>query len=233
MDSYYTLYQEGIKSDRVLCVGNLVGDMLKYILPHTPSASEILTGAKVPSAVAESSEGFALITIEAKNGFNSARAFSDLVSLLCELGNSLPVVWSLSEEMMQNIQTNGAASRLEAARVILLPAQGYLQLLGLLENCKCLVSGAENMLMEEAASLRVPSVRLSYDVSMSTLLADGGMSKDSETSDGAIRVILWQLANSTPPQEAPGYWDSGTATRIANHLLLCIPKSETLSYAGA
>ena len=233
MDSYYTLYQEGIKSDRVLCVGNLVGDMLRYALPHAPSPDEILAGLNAPHGIANSSEGFALVTVEGKEQFDLPNLFSDLVNFLCELGAELPVVWPLNDETMRRLQTTGAAARLQAARVVLLPTQGYLQLLGLLEHAKCLIADAEGVLADEATSLRVPLVRLNWDTATSTLVAHGGADEPAGSSDKPMRIIRQYLEASAPQQDSPAYWDSGTATRIANHLLLWFPKSDKVSYAKA
>jgi UDP-N-acetylglucosamine 2-epimerase len=224
MDSYYTLYQEGIKSDRVLCVGNLVGDMLKQVLPHAPSPDEILTDANVATSYAVAPQGFVLVTLDAGEVTDAPKALQDLLELLCELGAGMPVIWLVDGPTRQLLAD--AAERLQAAGVLLLPEPGYLQLLGLLEKAKCLVCGPNAALLEEAVALRIPSVTLNRDPAGTVWLAEAGSPVTGDAADKPLALIRQQLAQPSPAQDAPTYWDSGTATRIANHLLLWLPKAD-------
>ena len=229
MDSYYTLYQEGIKSDRVLCVGNLVGDMLKQVLPHAPSPDEILTDASVPTTYAAGPQGFVLVTLAAPGPAETPTALQGLADMMCELGATLPVIWSVSALTHQQI--GASAERLRAAGVLLLPEPGYLQLLGLLEKARCLVCGPEGALLEEAASLRIPSVTLSHDPERQAWSAQADTPSKSDGADKPLALIQQQLSHASLAQDAPTYWDSGTATRIANHLLTWLPKTDKAALA--
>jgi putative secretion ATPase (PEP-CTERM system associated) len=233
MDSYYTLYQEGIKSDRVLCVGNLVGDMLRCALPHAPSADEVLAGSNVRRGVTNLPSGFAVATVEAETLLDAPRARAATIDFLCELGAELPVIWPMGNLLLQRLQADGAAGRLDAARVFCLPAQGYLQALGLLEKARCLVADTENVLVDEAAALRIPVARLSWDSANANLMADRGAGAGVEGLGKPMQIVRQYLDAASPQPDSPAYWDSGTATRIANHLLLWLPKAEKLDYASA
>lgn len=226
MDSYYTLYQEGIKSDRVLCVGNLVGDMLKYALPHAPSPSEILTGVGTHNADLDGESGFALVDIGPAEFLREIRVEEAVVSLMCEISKELPVIWPAEVEVVNRLKAGGYAVRLEASRVIVVPFQGYLQRLGLLENAKCLVEFNQYGLLEEAGSLRIPALHVTLDPVSAEL-------KVVDESDGsqvgtklASQVLRRLLAKPTTPPNAPAYWDLGAATRVATHLGLWLPKIE-------
>jgi general secretion pathway protein A len=229
MDSYYTLYQEGIKSDRVLCVGNLVGDMLKQVLPHAPSPDEILTDANVPTRYAGAPQGFVLATLDARETTDAPTAVQEIVDLLCELGAALPVIWPVNARTRELLADS--AERLDAAGVLLMAEPGYLQWLGLLEKAKCLISGTEGLLLEEAASLRIPSVTLSLDPAAPGWHAEAGTPAKGDSADKPLALIRQQLAQAAPAPDAPTYWDSGTATRIANHLLLWLPKNDKAGLA--
>lgn len=226
MDSYYTLYQEGIKSDRVLCVGNLIGDMLKYALPHAPSPSEILTAAGARNAEVDDKSGFALVDIEPAEFLREIRVEEAVVSFLCEIAKEFPIIWPAEVEVVNRLKASDYANRLEAAKVIVVPFQGYLQRLGLLENAKCLLEFNPYGLIEEAGSLRIPALRVTLDPANSEL-------KVVDESDGsqvgtklASQVLRRLLAKPSTPLGAPAYWDLGAATRVATHLGLWLPKIE-------
>ena len=231
MDSYYTLYQEGIKSDRVLCVGNLVGDMLKQVLPHAPSPDEILTDANLPISHAVSPQGFVLVAMGAVEATEAPKAMDELVNLMCELSAGMQVIWPVNAQAQHQLAS--ATDRLRAAGVLLLPELGYLQQLGLLEKAKCLVCGPEGALLEEASSLRIPSVMLSHDPDTAIWLAEAGTPSKGDGAEKPLTLIRQQLVQAAPAQDAPTYWDSGTATRIANHLLLWLPKSAKVGLVKA
>ena len=233
MDSYYTLYQEGIKSDRVLCVGNLVGDMLKRVLSHAPRPAATLKHAKLIQEFSETLPRFALVTISAVGNFQSKPALHALANALCALGPELPSIWPLSEGAQQHLQGTEMAAKLIAARVTLLSVPGYLQYLGLLEGAACLVADADGTLVEEARSLHIPSLHLDYSVVKSALFIQGESSTDAQTPEQMGTTIRQYLASLTTTPDSPAYWDSGTAIRIANHLLTCLPANEKVSYAKA
>jgi general secretion pathway protein A len=219
MESYYTLYQEGIKSDRVLCVGNLIGDVLKNA-QHVASSSG--TSQAVPQlapGAAGSREGFALVTMGECG--HASDALSHTVAALCAIGAVLPLVWTVNDSLLKRIQAqDGSAARLASARVTLLPDSGYLQQVGLLMKAKCLVGGADGVLFEEAASLRIPAVMLTEGAPAHGEAPDAAISIASP--DQAASAVRRRLSEP-PATDSPAYWDTGTASRIANHLLLWLP----------
>jgi UDP-N-acetylglucosamine 2-epimerase len=231
MDSYYTLYQEGIKSDRVLCVGNLVGDMLKHVLPHAPSPAEVLTDAGAATDAADSPSGYLLVTVGTRENIASSKAVLEIVTLLCELGRDLPVIWPVGPEILEQIRSAGLKEQLREANVTVLPLQGYLQLLGLLEKARCLVCGVDDSLLDEAMSLRIPSVTLGFDGPTSALIARAGALASEHAPGMPLSVVRQEMTSATSTMDSPVYWDSGTATRIANHLLLSLPKGDKAGVA--
>lgn len=235
MDSYYTLYQEGIKSDRVLCVGNLIGDMLKHALPHAPSIQEIMRSAGASIQFPDSSaspNGYLLVSIDQANSADRGRALAGMVDLLPQFGAELPVIWVLDDTSANTLQADGSIERLQSSNVHVLRPQGYLQQLGLLENARCLVTDDGDDFIDEASSLRVPAVRLSFDPARSAWVVHTSSSAGG-TSDGTAKVIRDTLADSERQADIPAYWDSGTATRIANHLVLTLERSEDTIRAKA
>ena len=145
----------------------------------------------------------------------------------------MPIVWPVNNTVLGQFEANGTAAKLRAAKIVLLPAQGYLQCLGLLEAAKCLIAGPESTLAEEADSLKIPTLAFNYAEPEASLVVDGEAFDGAVGAERALTIIRQHLAVPVAPQDSPAYWDSGTATRIANHLLLWLPKSERANYAEA
>lgn len=226
MDSYYTLYQEGIKSDKVLCVGNLIGDMLKFALPHAPSLQEILTNSHAKIGDTDDASGILLVAVNLEESVGFQNTATELASVLNGLAAEGMVIWLVNEQTQTHLQESGLLASLEESRVTVLSGQGYLQMLGLLENAKCLITDAEAHLIEEAASLRIPTLHLTYDLESAEWVATPVSASATGATEKPLQSVRHLLENSASQGDTPAYWDSGTATRIANHLMLSLAQRD-------
>lgn len=231
MDNYYSLYQEGISSERVLCVGNLVGDMLKYALPHAADPDELFASADTRGVVSGKNLGLVLIGVEPTKRFFEVGTLDKVVSIIIELAKDLSVAWPVEVEAMNYLNSGGYTNRLEASGVQCILAPGYLERLGLLDKAKCLIEFGDCGFREEAASLHIPTVRISQDSAGSEL----GLADAAETGDHGTMPILKTISalieKPASAPDSPAYWDLGAATRIANHLGLWLPKTESANQA--
>lgn len=176
--------------------------------------------------------GFMLVSVNVRSPSAAGNALSDMAGMLTEFSTEWPVVWLLDETSLEALRVDGTLESLLQANVHVLPPQGYLQQLGLLENAKCLVTDDREELIDEASSLRIPVVRLTHDLAKSAWVA---LSPSSQGGDAGspTRMIKELLADSKRQLDSPAYWDSGTATRIANHLVLTLARTDETVRAKA
>lgn len=221
--TYYTLYREGIPSDRVHCVGSLAANLLHFGLPHAVPPLESFARAKLSPAVLNDPRGFGLVSLALQ-----PKTMDELLPMLATLGRELPLVWPLREEALVALKSTGQEARLADAGVIVMPAQGYLEEIGLLQQARCLIAGSEGELVEEAVTLGVRSITLGNDRS-GTPVADPSSIVVGRNVEQALKAVREILLTESARVDVPEYWDGGTASRIAKHLRSWLPASMRVS----
>ena len=221
--TYYTLYREGIPSDRVHCVGSLAANLLHFGLPHAVPPLESFARAKLSPAVLNDPRGFGLVSLALQ-----PKAMDELLPMLATLGRELPLVWPLREEALVALKSTGQDGRLADSGVIVMPAQGYLEEIGLLQQARCLIAGSEGELVEEAVTLGVRSITLGNDRS-GTPVADPSSIVVGRNVEQALKAVREILLTESARVDVPEYWDGGTASRIAKHLRSWLPASMRVS----
>jgi len=225
--TYYTLYREGIPSDRVHCVGSLAANLLHFGLPHAVPPQESFARAKLSPAVLNDPRGFGLVSLALQ-----PRSMDEVLPMLATLGRELPLVWPLREDALVALKSTGQEARLAEAGVVVMPAQGYLEEIGLLQQARCLIAGAEGELVEEAVTLGVRSITLGSDRSVAPA-ADASSIVVGRSVEQALKAVREILLTESARVDVPEYWDGGTASRIAKHLRSWLPASMRVSTARA
>jgi len=225
--TYYTLYREGIPSDRVHCVGSLAANLLHFGLPHAVPPLESFARAKLSPVVLNDPRGFGLVSLALQ-----PKAMDELLPMLATLGRELPLVWPLREDALVALKSTGQEARLADSGVIVMPAQGYLEEIGLLQQARCLIAGSEGELVEEAVTLGVRSITLGNDRS-GTPVADPSSIVVGRNVEQALKAVREILLTESARVDVPEYWDGGTASRIAKHLRSWLPASMRVSTARA
>ncbi|MEQ1693727.1 MAG: UDP-N-acetylglucosamine 2-epimerase [Gemmatimonas sp.] len=113
---------------------------------------------------------------------------------LVALSRELPLLWPMRSNLFSRFSTSGLAEQVKGTRISAMPSQGFLQSLDLLRNSTCLVACSEGEWLDEAKLLGVPT----------------------RVFVGSPRHML---GAQTATSRSPEYWDTGTALRIAKHLI--------------
>ncbi len=219
--SFYALYREGIRLDRVRSVGNLTNEMLDHALSSTSGSATDGLDRIAPEALC-APEGYGLVDVAPAT--TDTQEFASTLRRVCEFGAALPLVWAVSPQSYSNIVASPHAAALKTARVTLIREPAYFSWLGLLRGAKCLVSRRDGHLREEAKSLRIPVLELDQ-AGNPQMTADGNDSKPSR-GDADMRIGLQALLlDQVPASGPPEYWHIGTASRIAGHLVTWMARS--------
>lgn len=231
-ESFYALYREGIRLDRVHSVGCLTREVLDIALAkcgNAPSPSTIPSNLD-PALLAG---GYGLITVDPRAGFSEPGSLSTAIELFCELSQELPLAWMVQAEGRRHIEYSNCAQKIEASRVTLLEPTGVGQALAVLRAAKCLIARDDGAWLPEARSLGIPTLVLT---SASSLESGGS------AADPAALEILPSLTSTKfrhlldspgSASHAPEYWDGGTASRIAAHLVSWFSKAAATSRPSA
>jgi general secretion pathway protein A len=222
--TYYTLYRVGIPTDRVLCVGDLSDNVVRFAADHTVQPDEVLRRANISTAALKHQRGYALATTQLEPHSNPNQDAQELVSKLALVGKELPVLWPVNPYTLRELRESGQDARLEAARIVLVPSLGYLDCIDLLRRARCLVAGATGEFLDEAVSLGVQSLVLGNGIVVPMKLTEPMQLNVAQGADKLEKLVSDMLAVPATRRPVPDYWDGGPAARIATHLESWLPK---------
>ena len=226
-ESFYALYREGIRLDRVRSVGNLTNEMLDHALAQTTARGA--GNAPTPEAQ-RAPQGYGVVDVVP--AAPDTPVFADTLRRLTTFGAALPLVWAVDAQAYPGLAGSAHAEVLKAARIALVRDTGYSMRLELLRGAKCLVTDRDSRLWEEATALQIPTIAL--DPIEAPAAASDGAAPQARARDGAADPADLQrlLTDRTSSGAAPEYWHIGTASRIAGHLVTWLAKSAPKAPAG-
>ena len=216
--TYYTLYRVGIPTDRVLCVGDLSDNVVRFASDHMMQPDEVLRRAGISTAALKHPRGYAMATTQLQPHSNPNQDAQELVSRLAVVGKGLPVLWPVNAFTLQELKESGQDTQLEVARIVLVPSLGYLDCIDLLRRCRCLIAGPTGEFLDEAVSLGVQSLVLGKGIVVPMKLTEPMQLNVPQGADKLEKLVADMLAVPATRRPVPEFWDGGPAARIAAHL---------------
>lgn len=204
------LAREGIPADRVVFVGNV---MIDTLLKHRDTARQRPLAAPVGDAP------FALVTMHRPRNVDAEAPLAEVVRIVQSLAERLQVVLPLHPRTRQRLEGFGLLASLESAsRVHLIPPQGYLDFLALMDRATVVVTDSGGI-QEETTALGVPCLTLRPSTerpSTVTLGTNTLLPLDAAAVARGVDVIL---AGEGKTGSVPPLWDGRAGERIAADLM--------------
>lgn len=211
------LAREGIAEDRVCFVGNVMIDSLLSNREFAHSPTKTLQMAGVDPAVLDDRRGYGVVTLHRPSNVDRAEQLSPLLSVLREISEQLPLVFALHPRTRANIDRFGLGEILASPRIVLLPPQGYLEMLGLLAGAKLVLSDSGG-LQEETTALGVPCLTIRENTER-PITVEQGTNTLVGCDPQAIRKGVGEILSGTGKTgRVPELWDGRAAERIAADL---------------
>jgi len=206
-DALANLVAEGIPSDRVVFVGNV---MIDTLLQHLPAARAL----DVPARLGLPRGGYVAATLHRPSNVDDQETLASLVGAFAEVARELPVVLPLHPRTRQNLDRFGLHA---AARTLcLLEPLGYTEMVGLTDGAAVVLTDSGG-LQEETTALGVPCVTLREQTERPVTLTEGTnlMAPWPLTAGGVVSAF--RRARARGRREAgggPEGWDGHASRRI-------------------
>ncbi len=209
------LAREGIDPERAVFVGNVMIDSLHASLPKAVPAAELLATAGLdPARIAG---GYGVVTLHRPSNVDHAETLGPIVEALREISRRLPLVVALHPRTRNNLERFGMFDRLDAPGFLILPPQGYLEMLGLMSGAKMVLTDSGGI-QEETTALGVPCLTIRENTERPITVEQGTNTLIGVDPAALIDAACAILATGGKAGRVPEYWDGRTAERIARHL---------------
>ncbi len=211
------LQREGIAEARVCFAGNVMIDSLLSNREHARPAADTLRAHGADAALLAHPKGYGVVTLHRPSNVDQADTLGSLLTVLDEVAAHLPLVFALHPRTRANIQRFGLQHLLHPARMAVLPPQGYLEMVGLMQGATVVLTDSGG-LQEETTALGVPCLTLRENTERPITVEQGTntmVGRDVQAIRDGVAAILAGLGKRG---RVPEYWDGHAAERIAADL---------------
>jgi UDP-N-acetylglucosamine 2-epimerase (non-hydrolysing) len=209
VDGDANLSREGIPTERIKLVGNVMIDTLVRLIPQAERRWPKLE-AEIPSG------RYALVTLHRPSNVDDPRQLSRLLDALGRIGREVCVLFPIHPRTCKSIADGGLAV---PETVRLMDPQGYLDFLALQSHAEVVITDSGGV-QEETTYLGTPCLTLRNNTERPVTVMTGTnilIGGDLERLHAEVRRVL---AGQGKQGQIPPLWDGHASERIADVLLL-------------
>ncbi len=212
------LAREGIASNRVFFAGNVMIDSVIFGRSAARNAADTLQACHVDPRVLSHPLGYGVVTLHRPSNVDHPETLRPLLGVLGEVATSLPLVFALHPRTRTNIDRFGLMDMIDPARMVLLPPQGYLEMLGLVSGATVVLTDSGG-LQEETTALGVPCLTLRENTERPITVEQGTNILVGRDRDAILDALQEILSGKGKRGRVPEFWDGHAAERIAADLI--------------
>jgi UDP-N-acetylglucosamine 2-epimerase (non-hydrolysing) len=206
------LLREGISDSRIHFTGNVMIDTLRHSLKQAVPPAQTLARHATPEHSA--AENYAVLTLHRPSNVDDPATLRSLLGAICEISRRLPVVFPMHPRTRAKIEREGLNSMFESHSVIALPPQGYLEMLGLMQGARIVLTDSGGI-QEETTSLGVPCVTLRDNTERPITVEHGTNTLVGQNPARIFEVVEEILRTGGKAGKIPELWDGHASERIA------------------
>jgi len=211
------LAREGIAPERVRFVGNVMIDSLLSNRELARPPADSIRAAHGDPALINGEAGYGVVTMHRPSNVDHPEVLASLLGVLREISDTLPLVFALHPRTKSNIERFGLGHLIETPRMIMLPPQGYLEMLGLMAGARIVLTDSGG-LQEETTALGVPCLTMRENTERPITVEQGTNTMVGRDIAAIRRHAAETLAGHGKRGRLPEFWDGQTAQRIAADL---------------
>ena len=211
------LEREGVASERVCFVGNVMIDSLLQNRAHARSTASTLRSHGLDPGVLGAGQPYGVVTLHRPSNVDDPETLGSVLEILGEVASKLPLVFVQHPRTRANIERFGLSSRVDSNRMLLLPPQGYLEMLGLMSEAALFLTDSGG-LQEETTALGVPCLTLRENTERPITVDEGTNTLVGRDRAAIVRGVEEILAGEGKRGRVPEFWDGRAAERIAADL---------------
>lgn len=211
------LAREGIEGDRVRFVGNVMIDSLISNRDVARQPADTLKAAGIDPSILNTDRGYGVVTMHRPSNVDHPEILQSLLGVLREISASQPLVFALHPRTKGNIECFGLEKLIDRERMIILPPQGYLEMLGLMAGARIVLTDSGG-LQEETTALGIPCLTMRENTERPITVEQGTNTMVGRDVEAIRHHAAEILAGRSKSGRTPELWDGHAAERIAADL---------------
>ena len=212
-DADQNLAKEGIPTDKIRFVGNV---MIDSLLKHL----QLAESSNVREELDIADGGYAVTTLHRPSNVDDKGVFLGILDALIAVSARLPVIFPVHPRTRAKIVEFGFADRIANSKIRLIDPLGYLDFMRLYSGARLVLTDSGG-LQEETTVLGIPCLTLRHNTERPITIEMGTnilVGTDSEKIKQAAFDVL-DFTNSSSQARIPPLWDGKTAVRICEELV--------------
>ena len=210
------LLKEGVVAQRIHFAGNVMIDSLLTNCKQAVSIADTLHNYACSQSIAESD--YALLTLHRPSNVDDPETLAKLMKVISEVSLKLPVIFPVHPRTQQKIAAAGLLKDLSPERVIMLPPVSYLEMLGLMQAAKLVLTDSGG-LQEETTALGVPCITLRENTERPITVTEGTNTIVGTDPLKIMQCVDEVLQTGGKSGRVPEYWDGQAAKRIVTEII--------------
>ncbi|MGH8713737.1 MAG: non-hydrolyzing UDP-N-acetylglucosamine 2-epimerase [Casimicrobiaceae bacterium] len=211
------LSHEGIDRERIRFVGNVMIDSLLRHRRRAIAPLDTLTRAGHAADFPDGVGDFGVVTLHRPANVDAPAALREALTILTDVAARLPLIWPVHPRAKANIDRFGLSPLLAGAKITLLPPQGYLEMLGLMEQARLVLTDSGGI-QEETTALAVPCLTMRDNTERPITVEQGTNTLVGRNRVRTLDCVDEILKSGGKRGRAPELWDGRAAERIADDL---------------
>ena len=224
------LRREGIPTDRVHFVGNVMIDSLRASLPHAVPPGAVFASNGLDTTLPREEGRFGLVTLHRPSNVDEQSSLVEALTILGDVSRELLLVWPMHPRTRANIERFGLWRLIDARRVMALPPQGYLETLGLIKEATLVITDSGGI-QEETTALGVPCLTMRENTERPITVEQGTNVLVGRKRPLIRRCVAEVLDGGGKRGRIPELWDGHASERIATHLVSWLAQRVESAYA--
>ncbi len=210
-DAVKNLRSEGVASEKMVMVGNV---MIDTLLRHLSMAkkSDVRNRFKIPSS-------YSLVTMHRPSNVDTRDALTPLIECLVEISKSIPLVFPVHPRTRNALEHFELLAALEQnSKIQLLDPLPYLDFLNLIASATMVLTDSGGI-QEETTALQVPCITMRENTERPVTVALGTNYLTGTDPAKILSTARKILAGQGKKGEIPPYWDGKAGERIVKALI--------------
>lgn len=210
-DARSNLLHEGIATEKVHFVGNVMIDTLRFNLRDAVPASATL--AKTNCNTVGGGTGYGVVTLHRPSNVDDPEVLETLLKVLMQISRDTPLLFPIHPRTESRLAAAGLDKLLAESSMVTIPPQGYLEMLGLMKDARVVLTDSGGI-QEETTALGVPCITLRDNTERPITVSQG--TNTVVGTDPAKILACYEDVMRTGGKvgRVPDLWDGAAAQRI-------------------